>query len=345
MLKTILPRPMELELQDARTPVPQEGELAIRVRAVTLCGSDVRVWKGEKTGGVVWPATIGHEMAGEISAIGPNVTNYDVGQKVSLAPWFTCGQCDFCRADEGNLCDNMEVFGYGISGALAEYVIIPAKGVINGQVVPNSGELSPEISALAEPLACVYHGHSRSRIGPGSSVLILGGGPIGLMHAELALLAGAKQVIVSEPSESRRTFARRRGVQVTVDPLTESLADVIKRETDGQGVDATIICIGYGGLVAEAVELTRKGGVINLFAGFGGDGVASLPLNTIHYRQQDVIGNSGATLEDYRHAVGLLESGKVVLDEYITDRFALTDLKEALARAMAGDAIKVAVIC
>lgn len=345
MLQTVLPNPLELELREVNVPTPAAGEVVVRVLAVTLCGSDVRVWKGEKTGGVAWPATIGHELAGEIAAVGEGVTEYAEGDRVSLAPWFTCGTCAHCLSGETNLCDNMEVFGYGISGALAEYTVIPALGVANGQVVKTTDTLAPEISALAEPLACVYHGHSRSRIREGSTVLIMGGGPIGLLHLELAVLAGAGMIIVSEPSASRREFARRHGAHVTVDPLNESLADAIAQATAGTGVDSAIICIGHGRLVADAIEVTRKGGVINLFAGFGGDGTGMVPLNTIHYRQQDVIGNSGATLADYRHAVDLIESGRIDLSEYITDRFPLNELEAALDRAVSGDAIKVAVIC
>lgn len=345
MLQTMLPQPLELELKEVGVPSPASGELVVRVGAVTLCGSDVRVWKGEKTGGVAWPATIGHELAGEIAAVGDGVTGYAAGDRVSLAPWFTCGVCEYCLTGETNLCDNMEVFGYGISGALAEYTVIPALGVANGQVVKTTDALAPEISALAEPLACVYHGHSRSRIQDGSTVLIVGGGPIGLLHLELAVLAGAGTIIVSEPSASRREFARRHGAHVTVDPINESLAEAVAAATGGIGVDSTIICIGHGGLVAEAIEVTRKGGLVNLFAGFGGDGTGTIPLNTIHYRQQDVIGNSGATLEDYRYAVELIESGRIDLSDYITDRFPLNELDAALDRAISGDAIKVAVIC
>lgn len=344
MLKTVFPKPLELVLHQVDIPQPAEGELVLRVRAVTLCGSDVRVWKGEKTGGVIWPATIGHEVAAEVAAVGEGVSGYQVGQRVSLAPWFHCGECDFCQNGLTNLCDRMEVFGYGIPGALAEYVVIPAPGVSAGLVVANDPAIAPEISALAEPLACVYHGHVRSRIGAGSIVLIIGGGPIGLLHADLALLTGAK-VIISEPSASRREFAASRGVQICVDPVNESLAEVVAAHTGGHGVDVALVCIGYAPLADLAVELTRKGGVVNLFAGFGGDGVGSLALNTIHYRQLDVIGNSGATLADYRTAVELIQSGRIALDDYVTDRFGLAQLDQALAQASSGDAIKVAVIC
>ena len=345
MLRSVLPQPLSLVLEDVEIPTPAPGEVVIRVRAVTLCGSDVRVWKGEKTGGVAWPATIGHEVAGEVAAIGDGVDSHRVGDRVALAPWFTCGECVHCRSGVTNLCDAMEVFGYGIAGALAEYAVIPALGVANGQLVTTTGTVPWEIAALAEPLACVYHGHSRSRISEGSSVLIIGGGPIGLLHLELAVLAGATTVIVSEPSAQRREFAQQHGATATVDPTSESLADVVASATGGRGVDTTIVCIGHGALVAEAIELTSKGGLINLFAGFGGDGLASVPLNTIHYRQQDVIGNSGATLDDYLYAVELIESGRIDLDDYITDRFPLAELRAALERATSGDAIKVAVIC
>lgn len=345
MLKTVLPQPRELITEEAQRPRARDGEVVIRVQAVTLCGSDARVWTGEKTGGVAWPATTGHEVAGEIAELGAGVDSFHLGQPVSLAPWFTCGRCVPCVRGESNLCDDMQVFGYGISGGLAEYAVIPAAGVRNGQLVPNKGDLPPEIRALAEPLACVYHGHVRSRITEGSSVLIMGGGPIGLLHVKLARMAGAGLIIVSEPSASRRSFAERHGAHLTVNPTTESLPEVVTAATAGTGVDSTIICIGYSDLVPEAINLTRKGGLINLFAGFGGKGHGEIDLNAIHYRQQDIVGNSGALLAEYVHAVELIESGRIDLSEFITHRFGLSQLAEALDMAMSGDAIKVAVIC
>lgn len=344
MLKTVLPRPHEFTTEDTDRPVPQEGEVLLKVEAVTLCGSDVRVWNGQKTGNVHWPATIGHEVAGEVAALGDGVRDFTVGQKVSLAPWFTCGRCRNCVRDQSNLCDDMKVFGYQISGGLAEYTVVPADGIRNGQLVANSGALSAEVRALAEPLACVYHGHVRSRITDASSVLIMGGGPIGLLHLKLAVMAGAQTVIVSEPSEFRRSVARNNGAHITIDPTTSDLATLVSDATDGAGVDVTLVCIGFGDLVNDAIELTAKGGVINLFAGFGGDGSANVDLNGIHYKQLDVIGNSGATLADYTTAVDLLESGRVDLSDFVTDTFPLDVADRALETAISGEAIKVAVV-
>lgn len=344
MIRTVISEPFKFSTTEESRPAPQAGEALVKMEAVTLCGSDVRVWNGQKTGNVRWPATIGHEFAGEVAALGYGVEGFAVGDKVSLAPWFTCGECRSCRNGDSNLCDNMRVFGYQISGGLAEYAIIPSEGVRNGQLVKNSPHLGAEVRALAEPLACVYHGHSRSRIGNGSVVLIMGGGPIGLLHLKLALMAEAKTVIVSEPSKVRRTVAKDNGAHITVDPTKEDLARAVREATGGAGADVSLICIGFGSLLNDAIALTAKGGLINLFAGFGGDGSAEVDVNGVHYKQLDIIGNSGATLSDYHVAVGLLESGRIDLSGFVTHKFSLGEADLALEMAVSGDAIKVAVV-
>ena len=345
MQKAIFSAPYEVELVEVAVPEPAAGEVLIRVDAVTLCGSDTRIWNGEKKHAMVWPTTIGHEAAGEVAALGAGVTGFEIADAVSLEPWFSCGECPHCADGDTHICDNMTLFGYQVSGGLAEFAIIPEIAVRSGQLVHNDSSIAPEIRALAEPLACVYHGHVRSRITEGGSVLIMGGGPIGLLHLDLALLAGATNVIVSEPSKRRRAFAQGRGAHHVVDPTSEDLGAIVRSSTGGKGVDSTIVCIGYAELVDQALTLTRKGGVINAFAGFGGTGRGELDLNALHYGQIDLVGNAGGTLDDYLHAVELIESGQIDLSEFVTDTFELADVSAALDRAMSGDAIKVAVRC
>lgn len=345
MLQTILTEPGDLRVEERPTPEPGPGELVLKVDALTICGSDVRVFTGEKTGGVKWPATIGHEIAGRVAAIGSGVKGYAEGDAVSVAPWFVCGHCAYCRRGDTNLCAYGEVLGYGIPGGLAEYVVIPAQAVALGLVFANDPELAPEIRALAEPLACTLHGHLRSRIGIESRVLVIGGGPIGLLHVALARLAGARQVIVSEPSAARREFAATVGADTTIDPTAVALDEAVMERTDGEGADATIVCIGYTPLVDDAIKATRKGGVVNLFAGFGAPGRGEIDLNMVHYRQQDVIGNSGATTNDYAQALELIESGQLDLTPFITHRMPLAEAPAAMETARGGDAIKVAVLC
>lgn len=344
MLAAVLNKPGDLEIREVPDPKPGAGELVVKVGATTLCGSDVRIHLGQKTGGVGWPAVIGHEFAGTIGAIGAELVGFDVGDAVAVVPWIPCGACGACRTGHQNLCADLRILGYQEPGALSEYVRVPADAVAAGLVFPVAGDVPAEYLALAEPLACVVHGHRRSDIQVGQRVLIIGGGPIGQLHLQLALLAGAADVIVSEPSAMRREYAKRAGASRVVDPTAEDLRAAVAEETGGLGVEHTILCIGYGALVDEAIASTRLGGRVNLFAGFGGDGVAEVNVNLVHYRELDVIGNSGGTRDDYQLALELITTGRVDVSAMVTDRFRLSDTAAALSAAAAGDGMKVAVL-
>lgn len=344
MLAAVLHAPRKLSVEEVDTPKPAKGEVLLRVSAVTLCGSDVRIYLGQKTGGVRWPAIIGHEFSGTVAATGSGV-DLTEGTPVSVIPWMPCRSCTSCLGGRPNLCSRLTIMGYGVPGGLAEYVLVPAEGVAAGSLIPSPTHIDPSELAMAEPLACAVHGHRRSDVRIGQSVLILGGGPIGLFHAQLAQLAGAKDVIVSEPSRVRREFALEIGATRAVDPDEENLLEVVLAETSGHGVDHAIVCIGYGQLVNDAVSCTRKGGGrVNLFAGFGGDGTGSVDLNAIHYGEIDLVGNVGGTASDYRAALDLIASGRIAVPRMVTDRYPLEETEQAFKRAMSGEALKVAVL-
>jgi L-iditol 2-dehydrogenase len=172
----------------------------------------------------------------------------------------------------------------------------------------------------------------------------MGAGPIGLFHLQLALLAGARTVIVSEPSEYRQGFAKTLGAHVTVDPTSENLAQVVAEHTGGLGTDVIIICIGMPGLVNDAFELARLGGRINVFAGLANEGWTEVAANLIHYNQLQVTGVTGARRSDYEVALSLIESGRVDVSDMVTHRFPLEDAAEAIETSADGEGIKVAVV-
>jgi L-iditol 2-dehydrogenase len=181
-------------------------------------------------------------------------------------------------------------------------------------------------------------------VGIDSTVLILGGGPIGIFHLQLSLLAGAGTVIVSEPSPFRRDFSSRLGARV-VDPTVEDLPAIVAEATGGLGADSTIVCIGLPQLVNDALTMTRKGGRINIFAGLSGQGWAQVEANLIHYNELEVTGTTAARRSDYEVALRLIESGRVDVESMVTDRFPLQRASEAIAEAMTGaEGLKVAVI-
>ncbi|MGM0818186.1 MAG: alcohol dehydrogenase catalytic domain-containing protein [Actinomycetota bacterium] len=334
----------DLAVVDLPTPSAGPGELLLEVGANTLCGTDVRILRGEKTSNVVLPVVLGHELSGTIVEVGAGVEGHAVGTQVALMPGVPCRRCWECTHERENACAHLRIVGYEIDGGLAEYVLVPAASVEAGCVFPVDEPVAPERLALAEPLACVVTGQRLSPIAVGDTVLIMGAGPIGLLHLQLALAKGARAVIVSESGAARQETARRFGATVTVDPQTEDLAAVVEEVTRGIGVDTTIIAAGVPALVDEALSLARTGGSVNVFAGLAGAGWAELRANLVHYREVSIVGSSNTRRRDYRVAVDLITSGKVDTASLVTHRFGIEDVGRAVEAVIAREGLKVAVV-
>lgn len=342
MLAAALHGPGDIRVTEMDTPRPAEGEAVLKVQATTLCGSDVRIFTGDKSGGDVWPIVLGHEVSGVVADVGRGVNNVAEGEQVGVVPWINCQRCQYCRRGYTNMCDSLRILGYQLHGGLAEFMRIPYEALYQDLLIRTSTRLSPTEYALAEPLACSVHGFKRSNVTIGETVLILGAGPIGLFHLQLSLRAGARRVVVSEPSESRRHVAQSLGAEVC-DPTSDNVAQVVRDGNNGDGADCCIVCTGNPALVNDAIAATTKGGRINLFAGFGKNGEAVVDLNPIHYSRMDVIGNSGATRADYVTALQLIEDGQIATAEMLTHTFGVADAEKALRMTSSDAACKVAV--
>jgi L-iditol 2-dehydrogenase len=343
MKAAVLQAPNVLRLSDIATPEAAPGELVLRVRAATVCGTDLRILTGRKTKGVRFPSVIGHEFAGEIVQAGAGVTQFKVGERVCMDPVIPCRACAYCKSGRENVCVNRQAMGYEFDGAFAEYIRIPAIALQAGNVFRMPEGMSFEAAALAEPLACCINGQRNAQVGMGDSVVILGAGPIGLMHAALARAAGARQVIVSEPNAARRQAAAERGVNHVFDPSGGSLADFVKARTDGLGADVVILAIGVPQLANEALTLVRRGGRVNLFAGFSAGDTSTIDVNLIHYGEIVVTGASALARRDYELALNMLASGQIDAGSLITHRYQVAESLAAFDEAGSGRALKVAI--
>ncbi len=344
MIAAVLKAPNDIEIQEIETPEIGPEEVLVKTGANTVCGTDVRILRGEKTKGVKLPAVLGHEMAGHIAEVGRNVQGYETGMKVVVYPGIPCGRCYACQHDMENMCSDMHLFGYDIHGGLGEYIRVPARAVELGNIFVAREDLSPEHLALSEPLACCVNGHRRSRTSVDDAVLIMGAGPIGLFHVQLSRLAGARTIIVSEPSQDRRRMAEDFGADLTVDPGSEDLSEAVREGAGGIGVDVAVICIGVPALVNEAIQLTRPGGRVNVFAGLAGKGWAEVEANLIHYKELDVTGTSNSRRREFATALRLIESGDVTVEPMVTHRYPLASAVEAIEMSASGEGIKVAVM-
>ena len=336
----------DLRVEEVPTPTVGPGEVLVEVGANTICGTDLRIVRGAKTAHVRLPVVIGHEAAGRVADVGAGVTGYRPGDRVALLPAIPDRRCWACQQGMENLCVNPDrrILGYSVDGGMAEYMLVPADAVTTGCLFVARSDLPYEQLALAEPLGAVVGGQRHTPVHVGETVLIMGAGPIGLLHLQLALLQGAGAVIVSQRSATRRALAKQLGATAAVDPTSEDLGAVVGEITGGRGVDVTFICIGVPELVDEAMQLTRVGGRVNIFAGMAGTGRAEISANLIHYRQLTLTGSSDIRRTDYATALELIESGRIDTAALVSHRFPLADVEAALRAASDGTAVKVAVL-
>lgn len=324
-------------------PTLHPGDMLLTVKAATICGTDIRILRGKKTAGIRYPSILGHEFAGEVVETGGHA-QFRKGQAVCVCPQFACGHCDCCVRGAENLCRNLTAMGYEIDGAFAEYVRIPARGVAAGNVFALPEGLSFETAALAEPLSCVMNGQELAGVKMGDVVVILGAGPIGILHVKLARHSGVRRIIVSEPNALRREAALREGADIVIDPGSEDLLARVKDATGGIGADVAICAIGVPSLANDAIRLVRCRGRVSLFAGFSKDVRAEIDVNAIHYNELMVTGAFGLTRLQFEHSLQLIASGHLDLASLLTHRFTLANIEQALQVAEQGSAIKVAIV-
>lgn len=346
MLAAVYHGPHDIRLEEVPTPRPGPGEAVMRVRAASVCATDLRIFNHGhfKIHGDT-ARIMGHEVAGEIVAVGEGVAHLAPGMRVAVAPNFGCGVCRECVQGNNNLCPDYEAFGITLDGGFAEYMRITAPAVRQGNVVQVPDGLSFEEAVLNEPLSCCYNAQQACRFAPGETMLIMGTGPMGLMHLLLARYSGAGQVIVSEVQEHRARLAAEFGADLVVDPQKEDLKEAVLKATDGRGADVVIVAVGSTALQEQAVELAARRGRVNFFAGLaGGRDRACVNSNWIHYGQIVVTGTTGSNYVQYRQTLQMLASGRLSLQPLVTARRPLQEIEAALADAASGEHLKVLLI-
>ncbi len=344
MKAAVLHKPNEMRVEETEVPSINPDEMLVKVKACAICGTDIRIYHGTKTRGIHYPSVIGHEISGVVEACGDRVQGFNEGDRVSICPVIPCGVCYACQRGMDNICLNRTAIGYEYDGGFQEYVRIPAVAIQQGNIFKAPPGLSFEVLAIIEPLACCYNGNRRSQIKPGDTVVIMGAGPIGLMHLQLARQAGATKIIISEPSGERRALAGEMGADMCVNPQEGDLTEAVLKETQGLGADVTVLAIGVPALINEAFEMTRKQGSVNLFAGYAGKGDATIEANLVHYNELNVTGTASAARWHFHEAMKLVSSGRIDLEKLITHRLPLEEIHKALETVLEGKGMKVVVI-
>ncbi len=318
-----------LVLKSVPDPAPARGEVLLRIRSCAVCGSDVRIVRHGNPR-VRVPAIIGHEIAGDVLAVGDAVTDFRPGDRVAVGADVPCGRCELCQQGHGNNCVLNYAIGYQFPGGFAEQMVLNETTVRYGPVHKIPPGVSFDAAALAEPLACAINGFEVGRVAPGRSLLIIGAGPIGCMMIELARHWGASLVLLAQRSRGRLEFAKRFGADAYICTDDENLTEAARALTDGKGPDCIITACASVEAHEQAIEAVAARGTVNLFGGLPAETrPLSVRSNTIHYRECLVTGSHGSTPRQHRMALDFIARGYVNAENYITHRFPLAQVQEA----------------
>jgi L-iditol 2-dehydrogenase len=333
----------KLEIEEKEIPEPKENEILIKVKSCAICGTDIKVFHhGHKH--IVFPRITGHEVSGVVFKVGKNVKEYKEGDRVAVAPAIPCGKCYYCRKGQQTMCDSLEAIGYHYDGGFAEYMLVPEDAVLNGCVNKIPDNLSFELASIAEPLACVINGQILSKIETGDTVLILGAGPIGILHSLLAKINGAGKVILADISEERIKEAEFTGVYL-VDMSKKDIYEEVKNITDGHMADRVIVAVGSKDAQELSLKLVAKRGSINFFGGLPKESpYIQFDSNLLHYGEFFVIGTHGSTPLHNKIAIELLSSGRINAEKLITHKLPLEKIKDGFEIVENKKGLKVLII-
>jgi L-iditol 2-dehydrogenase len=299
-----------LAVADLPTPVPGPGEVLIRVAACGICGSDVHGYDGA-SGRRIPPIVMGHEAAGIVAAVGEGAASYRVGDRVTFDSTVYCGDCEFCRSGEVNLCEHRQVVGvscgdYRRAGAFAEYVTVPERILYR---LPD--KLSFSDAAMLEAVSVAIHAVRVAEVAGGESALVIGAGMIGLLILQAARASGCSRIFVADVDPTRLELARLLGADAVIESAGgsgESLISRVQQLTSGRGVDIVFEAVGRPETVAGAIDCTRKGGTVALVGNISAE--VSIPLQKVVTRQIRLQG-SCASAGEYPQAMDWMADGKI----------------------------------
>ena len=323
-----------VEVAEASPRAPGPGEVEVRVAYTGLCGTDLHIVHGAMDKRVSRPLVFGHEMSGEIDAVGPGVTGWAAGDAVTVMPLRWDGTCPACVAGNQHICQNLEFIGIDSPGSLQESWIVPAETLVR---LPDGLRL--DHAALVEPVAVAVHDVRRSELGAGDRAVVIGGGPIGILIATVARHSGA-DVVVIEVDEGRRSRIGALGF-ATLDPLADDQVAWVEEWTDGAGADVVFEVSGAAAAVLGATALAKVRGTIVVVAIHPTP--REIDLQRVFWRELRLLGARVYQPEDFATAVELVAGGVIPADELITSIVPLSATANALQELEAGRAIKILV--
>jgi len=315
----------DLRIEDVDVPEVKAGEVLVRVKAATTCGTDLKIFqRGYVKKIIKLPTVFGHEWAGEVVEVGEGLDWPKKGMRVRAGNSAPCLHCKMCQKGQYNLCENM----IWLWGAYAEYIKVPARMVlVNMQEIPQ--HVSYEEASMTEPLACVLHGAEEAGVKLGDTVTVIGAGPIGLLHLLTAKRKGAGKIISIDLVEERLDFAKKLGADETVNAGKGDVVEKVRRLTGGYGVDIVVEAIGLPATWEQALKLVRKGGTVLQFGGCPPGTEIKVDTELLHYGEVTVRGAFHATPLHFKKALNLIASRTIDVRALVTRKMKLEEIKEA----------------
>lgn len=330
--------PGDIRLEEVNIKPLEDGEVLVKVESALTCGTDVKTYRrGHPVLIKQIPSGFGHEFSGIVAKLGNNVTGFQVGDRVVAANSAPCGECFYCRKEEYNLCEHLDL----LNGAYAEYITVPAR-IVQKNMLKLPDNLSFDRAAFCEPLANVVHGVERTEIKPGQTVGIIGIGPIGLMFAKLAKLKGAR-VIAAGRNPIKLKMAEEFSdadeiIDLTKYPNPEKI--FLSFTEEGKGLDVAVECVGLPSIWERMFSLVRLGGTVHFFGGCKSGSTVTFDTTRMHYGDIKMMSVFHHTPQYFRQALDLIASDLIPVEKLITDTIGLEGIQDALEKHISGDAIK-----
>lgn len=331
----------KIGIKEIETPKPKENEVLLKIRASGICTNDIRDYKGESN--YTLPRIGGHEYSGEIVELGKNVdkNQFSIGQHAVSYIIPACGECYYCHSGQENLCEKVPLSktfynSEGISGycGFAEYITINTKDLY---ILPK--EVSFEIAAFAEPIACVMNSLDHAKIEMGDDVVIIGGGVMGLLHVILSKMRGAR-VILSEPNEKRRELAKKYGCDITFDPFEKEPLEYVKEITSGRGAKIVFNTTAISTVAEQAISMTSPGGKCLMFSSIHPNKPINLDAGLIHSKEKIITGSVSPTIQSFNKTVEILSKNLIDPTDLIHKIYPYTEAIEAFEEASKPDTLK-----
>ncbi|MFY9716628.1 MAG: alcohol dehydrogenase catalytic domain-containing protein [Thermoplasmata archaeon] len=332
--------PGTVRLEETPAPIPGPGELTVTLAACGVCGTDLEKVRGNyRTAGI-----LGHEPVGRVDQLGAGTDGYRVGQRVFVHHHVPCGVCDVCARGDPTFCATYSRTNID-PGGFAETFRVPAENVARGAVLPLDDRVDWGTGTLLEPAGCALTAIGRVGLPPGSTVVVLGLGPVGILYARLVKALGARWVAGTEISERRRDVALRGGIDAALEPRApEDLRRAVDRATGGQGVDLAVAATGHPSVLTTATELVRRGGTVNLFGLPASGSRLDVDLQRLYLRGIRLVPSYATTEPDLRTIHRLVVEGKLSVRDLVSQTFPLDEISEAFrVAARPEDSMKVLV--